>query len=252
MIKNIQYLDDDGFCFFKGTKFHFKPLTLLVGDQGCGKSTILSVLKKKESHVKFVCDDQEQTKIQHINFDKDTPDKDQGNPFGPSGDLLYVLQSKFRSHGENILPIISYLNDSNDTLILLDEPETALSPRSINILIETIENALTRNNQIVIATHNVMLMQKFQDCILSLEHQKYMTFDAFMKTQQSDSNFKEIREHKIVQMNNCILGNDCKCAAETGWYNKRTNGVPCEFAIQRGMKTSDVKKLAKSKGIKLA
>ena len=43
MIKSLKF-KDDYICFFKNQSFEFKGVTLLVGDQGCGKSTMLSLL----------------------------------------------------------------------------------------------------------------------------------------------------------------------------------------------------------------
>ncbi len=245
MITEIKYLEDDDYCFTEGEKFKLKPLTLLVGDQGCGKSTLLRLLENKPDYINFTEDINPLKLVQKIDFDKDTLDKQQGNPYS-SQDMLAVMTSKYLSHGENVLPIVHVLNESKDTLILLDEPETALSPRSIYFLIETIEKALTRNNQIIIATHNVMLMQHFNDCILSLEHKKYMSYSAFLKSQQFSNDFKEKRNDRNIKLFHCIQGINCKCAAETNWYNQK-----CEFAVKRGMTKKDVLKLAKQHNIKI-
>ena len=245
MINKITYKDDDGYCFFENDTFLIKPLTLLVGDQGCGKSTLLSILKNKPSYIKFDISNNPHKLVQSINFDTDSMDKLVPNPNDAQG-ILLGISSKFQSHGENILPIVEVLTTSSDTLILLDEPETALSPRSIYYLINVLKEALTRNNQIIIATHNIMLMQAFNDCILSLEHKKYMTYDDYLETQKHPSDFKEKRNHINTTYMHCIKGNNCTCANNTGWYNNK-----CEYYVKRGMYKKDVQKLMKEKNIKL-
>jgi predicted ATPase len=63
----------------------------------------------------------------------------------------------------------------NHLYILLDEPETSLSLRSQYLVIDLFKDTLMRNNQIIVATHNLIFMEAFPDSILSLEHGRYVT-----------------------------------------------------------------------------
>lgn len=238
MIKSIKF-KEDFVCFFKGQSFEFKNITLLVGDQGCGKSTMLrllfSLIHKQEEleNASFVLDESHKA-ILHLDMEKDNPNVQQGNPYGSSADFLNVLSSRWRSHGENLLPLLSGLikAEFENTIILIDEPETALSLRSQYSFIEIVKQLLEKGNQVILSTHSTTFMEAFKDSILSLEHNKYMTFKKFVKTQLAPSDFKEKREDKIIKKTKCKLGNNCKCANETGWYNRN-----CEHYVNKGRYT---------------
>lgn len=234
MIISIKF-KEDYVCFFKGNKFKLKPITLLVGDQGCGKSTMLHAIKdriqRNEKGV-FECefDDTVQNKIMHLDLEKDNPrtDKSRFNP-NNSDDMFYSLSVGMGSHGEALLPILKLIEDTSDSLIMLDEPETSLSLRSQYKLIEMFKDALTRNNQIILATHNIVFMEAFPDCVLSLEHKKYMSPRMFTKAQKQESTFKRDRQDKMIKKTKCRLGVDCKCAEEKGFYNYK-----CEHYVLKG------------------
>lgn len=229
MIESIKF-KEDYICFFKGQKFDFKNVTLLVGDQGCGKSTMLSLLyglirKNEDSEsVDFVLNDSHKG-ILLLNMETDNPNTRIANP-NSSADLLNSMSSKWRSHGENLLPLLNGLLQFENSIILVDEPETALSLRSQYAFIEIVNKMLEKGNQVILSTHSTTFMEAFQDGILSLEHQKYMKLKAFIKTQRQPSDFKEKREDKIIKKTKCKLGINCKCANETGWYNRN-----CEHYI---------------------
>lgn len=233
MIKSIKFKDDYD-CFFKNQKFEFKPMTLLVGDQGAGKSMLLGILKgfinNGNKYVEVVMSDKKMEKSFFYDYEKDNPRFMQANPNSGS-EMLFALTSKIQSHGELLIPVISEINQMKDVIIMLDEPETALSLRSQYRMIEALKGAIERGCQIIMATHNIIFMESFQDSILSLEHGKYMTLDKFKKSQLKPSDFKLKRQDKIIKRDKCDMGINCKCANETGWYNNR-----CENFIPRGGK----------------
>lgn len=219
-------------CFFKNQQFTFKPITLLVGDQGAGKSTLLSyleiVMKNPEDRsFKITFDDTKQSNTFIMDMEKNNPRFETPNAFDPE-EFKRSLFSHFQSHGETLVPVIKFLDTVKDTIILLDEPETALSLRSQFKMIECFKRALQRNNQIIVATHNLLFMEAFPDSVLSVEHGKYMTPKAFLQSQKEESDFKEKRNDKMIKETKCSMGIACKCANETSFYNNR-----CENYIQR-------------------
>lgn len=234
MLKSLKFKDDYE-CFFKNQKFNFKHITLLVGDQGAGKSMLIEIikdfLKSGNKYIEVVREDNDVANTFFFDTEKDNPRFMKANPNSGS-EMLFALTNKWRSHGEMLIPIISEIDKMKNTLIVLDEPESALSLRSQYKMIVALKEALTRGNQIILATHNTVFMENFKDSILSLEHGKYMTFNAFKKTQNQVSDFKTQREDRIIKRDKCEMGVDCKCANSTGWYN---NG--CENYIGRGGKT---------------
>lgn len=233
MIKSIKF-KEDYICFFKKQSFEFKDITLLVGDQGCGKSTMLSLIhsicgKNEETEtVDFILDKSHEA-IYLLNMEKDNPATSQGNPYGPSREFLSSLMSRFKSHGENLVPMLNSLEELKKSIILIDEPETALSLRSQYNFIETMKKLAKQGNQIIIATHCLTFMEAFSDNILSLEHLKYVKLKSFIKSQKNASDFKDKREDKIIKKTKCKMGINCKCANETGWYNNQ-----CEHYVKEG------------------
>lgn len=231
MLISIKFNDDYN-CFFKNQKFSFKEINLLVGDQGSGKSTLLNLLnnnlKKEASDILIEQIDTGIKNYFYFDLEKDNPRSKQGDPFN-SQSLLYSLTSKMKSHGEVLVPLLSYINEISNSYIFLDEPESSLSIRSQYNFIEILNEALKRNNQIFIATHNFIFMKAFPDNLISLEHLKSIKLNSFLNSQKEKSDFKDKRNDKIIKTTHCIKGLSCPCANETGWYNNR-----CENYIARG------------------
>lgn len=231
MITQLKF-KEDYFCFFKNQKFILKPITLLTGDQGCGKSTLLTAIsqavKKEETNcIEIVTEEPLQENILKLDLEVDNPRIGYANPNDSQG-MFYALTSKFRSHGEVLLPILKHIQNVSNSIILIDEPETSLSLRSQFEMIEILKTVQTRENQIIIATHNFIFMEAFPDSILSLEQNKYVKPKKFKKLQMLPSDFKEKRDDKIIKKTKCKKGNNCTCANETGWYNNK-----CESYIKR-------------------
>lgn len=222
MIASVKFKDDYA-CFAKGHKFEIKPITLLVGDQGCGKSTMLDILKSiargsKQFTVKHA--GKKQTKVMGLDLEKDNPRTSSADP-NNSKSMLYGMSVRYQSHGEVLLPILKLIESQSDALILLDEPETSLSLRSQYMMIEVFRKAMERNNQLVLATHNTVFMQAFDGNLLSLEHGRYVTLGEFAVLESEPSDFKYKRDDAIIKKTKCRMGHECKCAGETGWYNNR-------------------------------
>jgi predicted ATPase len=222
MIDEIKYTGYNG-VFFKNEKFTFKDITLLVGDQGAGKSTILKDLKKLNdlppSYMDISHRDGVLNGILYFDAEKDNPRFQQANPF--SGDeVLSSALSQFRSHGELMIPIWQQIQNLTNSLILLDEPETALSLRNQYKLIDIFNTMLENGNQIIAATHNLLLMQSFPDNILSVEDKRYMKPENFIKAQKKPETKITKREDKRIKFEHCKMGLDCKCAEESGRYKR--------------------------------
>jgi len=205
---------EDYICFFKGEYFDLKPITLLVGDQGCGKSTLLSALHGLAQNKNENCFKLEKSgKIKdcvYLDLESGNPAIQQGNP-NDSNDMISKMLSRLESHGETLLPILQYLENFSDKIILIDEPETALSLRSQYKMIEIFKECLERNCQVIIATHNLEFIKEFPDNILSLEHMRYVTPDEFIKLEKEPNDFKKIRKDKWIKKYNCRKGLDCEC-----------------------------------------
>lgn len=226
MIKSIE-IKEDYICFFAKEKYEFKPVTLLVGDQGCGKSTMLEILRRladgkdKDCFKLDFTEGHPEMNCMYFDTEKGNPAIQDANP-NDGNDMLYKMQARMMSsHGETLLPILEYIQNFEDTIILLDEPETALSLRSQYKMIEIFKECVNRGCQVIVATHNLEFMRAFPDGVLSLEHKKYVTPEQFVKLEQKENDFKEKRQDKWTKKYNCRLGNACECTKESSFYDQK-------------------------------
>ena len=164
------------------------PVTILVGENGSGKSTVVEALaelsglpvggggrneladlkapqsrselapflraaftKKPKNGYFFRAEFQAHfaTMLEERKADPDFP----GDPYARYGGRSLHAQS----HGEAFLSVLS--SWMNPGLILMDEPESALSPqRQLSLLVEISRLARDGGTQFVIATHSTILM----------------------------------------------------------------------------------------------
>lgn len=168
-------------CFRKGAKIEFKDnITLLVGDQGVGKSTILKTLQKFKNH-KDIITIETNGKVSTLSFDTE---KDNPRMQGSLGnDPMFQVVSMFSSHGETILPLMEHITKEKDRLIMIDEPESGLSIRSQYQLVKFLKKAAKNGCQLLIATHSVPLIESFKE-VFNLEIMKYQSSEDFIKSQK--------------------------------------------------------------------
>lgn len=249
--------------FSANQEFEFRPgLNLLVGDQGCGKSTLIQMLMyhkefnvkvdpkhyqrstaegaaydytkgkniQKERHVKqefadaFSTESTENPVGDYVFFDteKHNPRILQGDQ-GSRGELAIVreflnfaaeridddkfienlsniapiygesirreamseaelLQTRMKSHGQVIYPMLKTISEKHNGLVFLDEPETSLSIRSQRKLVDVLYQATAQGCQLFIATHSLILIESVEE-VYSLEHLKWMPSKDFIDTQ---------------------------------------------------------------------
>jgi len=163
-------------------------VNLFVGDQGCGKSTMLSLLQKTHSDIEILLSDNVvKNGVESFYFDseKDNPRVKDPHLFTtPSGENIGIgmrgaLSSRFQSHGEILEKfIIGPLLKAKDSVIILDEPEAALSITNQFKLIAAIKTAVDNGCQFFIATHCYPLILSFD--VISLEHSKQMKGSEFI------------------------------------------------------------------------
>jgi predicted ATPase len=186
-LTSVEFLEDY-ICFDKGETFTFKPgLNLLVGDQSAGKSTLLQILTKQ---INPKVDIKTTGPVSFFFFDTEKDNPRVVQSIEHSKDPLTILQSKFQSHGEALLPFILGLKEAKDTIIFIDEPEAGLSIRSQLKVVEAIKKAVSNGAQIVLSTHSYFIIQMDEE-VLSLEHRKWMTSNDFIETQKQDVIKKE-------------------------------------------------------------
>ena len=152
------------------------PLIMLQGENGSGKSTLLSSLYyalKGEDVDGFVY---------QAHFEKEQPtevflfDAEQHNPrlqlefFENQPEMKEMLQ--MASHGQVMLAMFrdSFPNLPDGTLLLLDEPEMALSPSNQRRVLKMLmELADQKKFHIVAATHSPILIESKETYVINLD-----------------------------------------------------------------------------------
>ena len=187
MIHAIQFLEDWR-CFESGERFDFRPgVNLLVGDQGCGKSSLIGAIQgagMKKTHGPFSdlktalkC---EACKIYTMDFERDNPRTrpDFGN------NIDFQVSAMFSSHGEANRLLFNSLKSAANCIVMMDEPDMALSIRSCKVLVRRFKEIADRSSQVIAAVHNMAVIKSFKE-VYSLEHRRWMPSTEFIQSHLS-------------------------------------------------------------------
>jgi len=188
-IKSLTFLKDFR-CFKIYDKIDFKSgLNLIVGDQGTGKSTILGLIRKPKNYqhdkIAFL-EIPEPCSVGGFDFEKDNLRTQPA--FSNNIPMEFQIQSMFMSHGEVNTFIHQSLTESKNApknaILILDEPDQALSIRSTWHLCKILEDAINKNNlQVIAAVHNPIIIT-FAKKVYSVEHRKWMKSTDFIRSQK--------------------------------------------------------------------
>lgn len=170
-------------CFRAGQVFDLPlPICVLVGESGSGKSTLLRMMMNEgdwcevegTDHKRFIFD-----------FEFDSP---RIKPFGlmDNNQKVIALASVMVSHGQSNWKLLEEINQAENSMILLDEPETALSPRKCHRLWDMISKAAKRNCQFVIATHSPILIDRSAK-VFDLESLRFFSGPDYLSLCSSSS-----------------------------------------------------------------
>ena len=203
--------------FKKGLEIKFNPgVNVIVGENGSGKSTLFSLIKdysgkgweKIYSVIGTYEDKDEEYYHQHYQKEYKGPlkvdgvityrtavyfDAEKDNPVVAIPKMVNPMNKDFvslttqlwfameESHGESMLPVLAYiLQNAKDCVIFMDEPETALSLKNQFWLVkQMIESNIQRNNQIIISTHALGIIQHF-DTIFDMETRKWVNREIYI------------------------------------------------------------------------
>jgi ABC-type transport system involved in cytochrome c biogenesis ATPase subunit len=185
VIQKVIFKKDYRKVFLTGDIFIIEPgINLLVGDQGCGKSSLLHLLREKSRKPELEIIDVEASIIPVMSFDFE---RDNLRNIGRIHETLATVQvtMNFLSHGECNKAVLSELKKNKNTAFLMDEPDMALSIRSCKALVDNFKFAIDNGCQIIAAVHNPIIIKAFP-FVLSLEHKCWMSSGEFIKSHMEE------------------------------------------------------------------
>lgn len=163
-------------------------LTVITGENGTGKSTLLDLIKQSSEKTKYSADFSNYTLDTTIDLIGNIEHLDSVNgllktlSYFDDDNMDLQIQALKASSGEGLLLQLADLNkkDLNNKLLLLDEPERGLSIKQqltlskyMNFLINNFENL-----QIIVVTHGYGILAT-QEEIFSMNSLKYIKKDDF-------------------------------------------------------------------------
>ena len=161
-------------------------VNIFVGNQGCGKSTILNLIQKSHEDVEITLSKALINNMTGKGVDSFFFDSEKDNPRMKDPELFTkangenigigygsALASRFKSHGEILESfVITPILKAGNCVIILDEPESGLSITNQFKMISAIKTAVDNNCQFFIASHCYPLIESFD--VISLEHNSQM------------------------------------------------------------------------------
>jgi predicted ATPase len=190
-------------CFKKGFTLDFEaPITILVGENGCGKSTLIDLIRNayKEageddlwmpSNIDGYCrvTGKKLAKGHVRYFDFHRSDMKYSGMFGDDIQSQILAQRASSGQGAMIQVSSSGVLRAERSLLLLDEVARGYSPRMQQWVGAMIYAAAEVGaNQVILSTHSEHIM-RFPETELdssasrlySVEHRKYMTYQEFIR-----------------------------------------------------------------------
>jgi predicted ATPase len=186
--------------FPKGFNLDFKEsITVIVGDNGCGKSSLLRKIylpkyesplwsdKTEDEDKKEFVEKYLKGKSRDLTFNKFpeifingkeihknvfVENIKNSKPVLDPMSVLRMWNMQESSNGENTLDFLRSLENVQNSLIMLDEPETSLSIKSQRAIAKILIN-LAKTNQLIIVTHAPVLMEVVEN-VYDFETKKYV------------------------------------------------------------------------------
>lgn len=181
-LKQITFLKDWR-CYKAGQQIQFEAgLNMLVGDQGSGKSSLLTLLRSMagakgldwQAIIK-----PKVSKVQVFSFDFEKENPRIKGELLDNVDTGVQLALRLSSHGEAAKAIMkAIVTEGKRGLFLIDEPDMALSPRSVVELRKTLLG-LAVHSQVIVSAHNPILI--LGSGVLSLEHKRWMPGKEYLR-----------------------------------------------------------------------
>lgn len=157
MLKSIHLCVNHARRVKRYRRLSFKPgLTLLIGPNGTGKSTILEAITE-------CCDcrriEEGTTEYSLFDTERMNPRLAQG-PAGNYTNMVLRTRALFSSHGEILQDAFGTLRITPQMCLLLDEPESGQDFDHVLALRAAMDRAVARGAQVICSTHQVLFWER--------------------------------------------------------------------------------------------
>ena len=190
LFKSVKFIRDYR-TFQKGEEIIFRPgVNLIVGDQGVGKSTLLSEIvdfkKDRKNNIEYTIAEGK-IKFSYFDMEKDNPRVQ--HMFKNNVSMEAQLMPYFLSHGETVMEILTALEqkiDEDPSVWIIDECDSGLSIRSCFMVAKMFKRAAEAGHQLLIVVYSQTIMEEFDE-VLSVEHKKWMSSGEYIASQKEES-----------------------------------------------------------------
>lgn len=162
--------------FNKGDTFELKKgVNILVGDNGCGKSTLIKKLVKKyKNKLSIIHIDMEKA---NPTISKPEPEKGFLNGYSPQ-EIMAQWMWAMESHGETREGVLASILGYECDLMILDEPEQGLSLRN---QLKYLNKLKEMDRDMIIITHSKVFVENVGE-VFDVEQMKWIESKEYLST----------------------------------------------------------------------
>jgi len=133
---------------------YFKPgYNVLIGPNGSGKSTILKAMASCSLCTVARADDSE---IKYITTEILNPRV--GGTFSSREEMVQGIRAMFLSHGQGVLDSLRNQSHANETVVLIDSPETGQDMENSELIYQGLIK-MAKKYQVIVATNSLVFMR---------------------------------------------------------------------------------------------
>ena len=138
----------------KNPYMDFKPgYNVLIGRNGSGKSTILRAMARCPMCI--VSRDKNDV-IKYVTTETLNPNV--GGTFSTREEMIQGIRAMFNSHGQGVLDSLRNQSHSDETVILIDSPETGQDIENSEAIYQGLLR-MAKNYQVIVATNSLVFMR---------------------------------------------------------------------------------------------
>jgi energy-coupling factor transporter ATP-binding protein EcfA2 len=166
--------------FKKGDTFNIRNnmVNILVGDNGCGKSTLIKEFI--DNNINYIT--KNNIKCYMVNMEESNPKISSPKPeHGFTYNIseinnMFMWQSE--SHGETREGVLRGILQLDFDILILDEPESGLSLRNQLKYLNELKS-ICDNKTIIVVTHSKVLVENV-DCVFDVETMKWVDSEVYL------------------------------------------------------------------------